>query len=171
MTGEILEKLQQITPEEQRILSGEKTIEKEIYMEENSNVIDATKLLEAGKLIQVRTHTRFIHFPEHTHNYVEMIYMCSGSTHHILNQSNDGFKIASEDLKLRGPGDFFGIRQSGEMQFALADIYQDAYIMQRASEEVADILGKDPELSSEDHKNLKDYLELFLADQRNKLNL
>ena len=81
------------------------------------------------------------------------------------------FKIASEDLKLRGPGDFFGIRQSGEMQFALADIYQDAYIMQRASEEVADILGKDPELSSEDHKNLKDYLELFLADQRNKLNL
>ena len=46
MTGEILEKLQQITPEEQRILSGEKTIEKEIYMEENSNVIDATKLLE-----------------------------------------------------------------------------------------------------------------------------
>ncbi len=70
----------------------------------------------------------------------------------ILNQSNDGFKIASEDLKLRGPGDFFGIRQSGEMQFALADIYQDAYIMQRASEEVADILGKDPELSSEDHK-------------------
>ena len=89
----------------------------------------------------------------------------------ILNHSNDGFKIASEDLKLRGPGDFFGIRQSGEMQFALADIYQDAYIMQRASEEVADILGKDPELSSEDHKNLKDYLELFLSDQRNKLNL
>ena len=89
----------------------------------------------------------------------------------ILNKSNDGFKIASEDLKLRGPGDFFGIRQSGEMQFALADIYQDAYIMQRASEEVADILGKDPELSSEDHKNLKDYLELFLADRRNKLNL
>lgn len=85
MTGEILEKLQQITPEEQRILSGEKTIEKEIYMEENSNVIDATKLLEAGKLIQVRTHTRFIHFPEHTHNYVEMIYMCSGSTHHVVN--------------------------------------------------------------------------------------
>ncbi len=53
MTGEILEKLQQITPEEQRILSGEKTIEKEIYMEENSNVIDATKLWRQEKLIQV----------------------------------------------------------------------------------------------------------------------
>ena len=53
MTGEILEKLQQITPEEQRILSGEKTIEKEIYMEENSNVIDATQaLLGRGKLFR-----------------------------------------------------------------------------------------------------------------------
>ncbi len=89
----------------------------------------------------------------------------------ILNKSNDGFKIASEDLKLRGPGDFFGIRQSGEMQFALADIYQDAYIMQKASEEVADILGNDPDLVLEEHENLKNYLELFLNDQRNKLNL
>ena len=89
----------------------------------------------------------------------------------ILNKSNDGFKIASEDLKLRGPGDFFGIRQSGEMQFAFADIYQDAYIMQKASEEVADILGNDPDLVMEEHENLKNYLELFLNDQRNKLNL
>lgn len=101
---------------------------------------------------------------------------CSGSKESmkrldILNKSNDGFKIASEDLKLRGPGDFFGIRQSGEMQFALADIYQDAYIMQRASEEVAEILGKDPDLTMEEHENLKNYLELFLADHRNKLNL
>ena len=101
---------------------------------------------------------------------------CSGSKQSmkrldILNKSNDGFKIASEDLKLRGPGDFFGIRQSGEMQFAIADIYQDAYIMQKASEDVADILGNDPDLVLEEHENLKNYLELFLNDQRNKLNL
>ena len=49
----------------------------------------------------------------------------------ILNKSNDGFFIASEDLKLRGPGDFFGIRQSGDLVFALADIYQDAAVLQR----------------------------------------
>ena len=100
MTAEILEKLQKITPEEQRILSGEKTIEKEIYMEENSNVIDATKLLEAGKLIQVRTHTRFVHFPEHTHNYVEMIYMCSGSTHHVINGEDVILKQMREQAQL-----------------------------------------------------------------------
>ena len=52
----------------------------------------------------------------------------------ILGKSNDGFYIANEDLKLRGPGDLFGIRQSGEMNFKLADIYQDAKILQLASE-------------------------------------
>ena len=52
----------------------------------------------------------------------------------ILNQSNDGFKIASEDLKLRGPGDFFGIRQSGLMNFKLGDIYQDSLVLQQANE-------------------------------------
>ena len=51
----------------------------------------------------------------------------------VLNQSNDGFYIAQEDLKLRGPGDFFGIRQSGEMDFAFTDIYQDAAIIQEAN--------------------------------------
>ena len=47
----------------------------------------------------------------------------------ILNHSNDGFKIASEDLRLRGPGDLFGIRQSGLMNFKLGDVYQDAKIL------------------------------------------
>ncbi len=52
----------------------------------------------------------------------------------ILNHSNDGFKIASEDLRLRGPGDLFGIRQSGLMNFHLGDVYQDAAILQMANE-------------------------------------
>ena len=52
----------------------------------------------------------------------------------IMNRSNDGFYIAGEDLKLRGPGDFFGIRQSGELEFKMADIYSDAAILQDANE-------------------------------------
>ena len=52
----------------------------------------------------------------------------------ILNHSNDGFQIASEDLRLRGPGDFFGIRQSGLMDFKLADVYQDSNILKMANE-------------------------------------
>lgn len=58
----------------------------------------------------------------------------------ILNHSNDGFFIASEDLKLRGPGDFFGVRQSGMLQFKLADIYQDAEILKQASEAVEEVI-------------------------------
>lgn len=52
----------------------------------------------------------------------------------ILNHSNDGFYIASEDLKLRGPGDLFGIRQSGDLRFTLGDIFTDAKILQEACE-------------------------------------
>jgi ATP-dependent DNA helicase RecG len=58
----------------------------------------------------------------------------------ILNQSNDGFYIASEDLKLRGPGDLFGIRQSGDLQFTLGDIFTDAQILKEACE-AAEIYG------------------------------
>lgn len=54
----------------------------------------------------------------------------------ILNKSNDGFLIANEDLKLRGPGDFFGVRQSGEMLFMLGDIYNNADMLKQAKEAV-----------------------------------
>ena len=47
--------------------------------------MDSARLLEKGKLIEIRPHTRFVHFPRHRHNYVELIYMCSGSTTHIIN--------------------------------------------------------------------------------------
>lgn len=85
MDAQLLEELRKITPEEQRILSGTGKIEKNIYMSGAADIVDAGKLLEAGKMIQVRPHTRFVHFPQHTHNYIEVIYMCSGSTHHVIN--------------------------------------------------------------------------------------
>ncbi|MFA9466323.1 MAG: AraC family transcriptional regulator [Velocimicrobium sp.] len=85
MNEQLLEKLKPITKEEHHILEGECKIEKDLYMSTKENVIVAKKLLESGNLISVRTHTRFIHFPKHTHNYVEVIYMCCGSTHHIIN--------------------------------------------------------------------------------------
>ena len=54
-------------------------------MQGQGNTVNAKKLLAAGKLITIRSHTRFIHFPEHTHDYVEVVYMCSGQTTHIVN--------------------------------------------------------------------------------------
>jgi AraC-like DNA-binding protein/quercetin dioxygenase-like cupin family protein len=85
MNHEILKHLQGITTEEQAILDGKTTIDRDIYMQGQSNIINAKKLLAAGKLITIRPHTRFIHFPEHTHDYVEVVYMCTGETTHIVN--------------------------------------------------------------------------------------
>lgn len=81
----LLNQFRAITDEEQAILDGRTTIDRGIYMAGNQDVINSRKLLAAGKLITLRTHTRFIHFPEHTHDYVEVVYMCAGETRHIVN--------------------------------------------------------------------------------------
>ncbi len=77
----------------------------------------------------------------------------------ILNESNDGFYIASQDLKLRGPGDLFGIRQSGDLHFALGDIYQDAGILQRASERADRIMAEDTALAGAQYASLRAHIE------------
>ncbi len=76
----------------------------------------------------------------------------------ILNKSNDGFFIAGEDLKLRGPGDLFGIRQSGEMQFKLADIYSDSEVLIRASRKADEMLKADPRLESAGNRQIRERL-------------
>ena len=81
----------------------------------------------------------------------------------ILNHSNDGFHIASEDLKLRGPGDIFGIRQSGEFAFVLGDIYTDANILKEASDAVEQLLVSDPELTDDDSRALVNYFKEHTA--------
>lgn len=86
----------------------------------------------------------------------------------ILNHSNDGFFIAGEDLKLRGPGDFFGIRQSGDLAFHLADIYQDAGVLQKAAEDVKALLAGDPGLEQEENHML---LQMARQDAGGQMNL
>lgn len=85
MHAEIIERLRGITAEEQAILDGRTTIDRDLYMQGQSSTINSRKMLAAGKLITVRPHTRFIDFPEHKHDYVEVIYMCSGKSTHLVN--------------------------------------------------------------------------------------
>ena len=89
----------------------------------------------------------------------------------ILNKSNDGFYIAGEDLKLRGPGDLFGIRQSGLMEFKIGDIYQDADILKVSSEAAAGILALDPDLSLPQHAVLREKLMAYMKDDLQNLGL
>lgn len=81
----------------------------------------------------------------------------------ILNKSNDGFFIASEDLRLRGPGDLFGIRQSGLLDFRLGDVFQDAKILKTANDAAAGLLQEDPELKQEEHLRLKEHINRYMS--------
>ena len=83
----------------------------------------------------------------------------------ILVKSNDGFYIAGEDLRLRGPGDLLGIRQSGMLEFRLGDIFQDADILKKASEAAGAVLLLDPNLELEQNQRLKDRLLAYAKDK------
>lgn len=89
----------------------------------------------------------------------------------ILNKSNDGFYIAGEDLKLRGPGDLLGIRQSGDLVFAIADVFRDASLLSMASEAAKKILSEDPSLIDKQHQLLKNALAIYTSYQTEDLGL
>ena len=99
------------------------------------------------------------------------IFVCGGGDEEtrkrleILVKSNDGFFIAGEDLRLRGPGDLLGIRQSGMLEFRLGDIFQDADILKDASEAAGSVLLLDPDLTLEQNRGLKRKLMDYAKDK------
>ena len=101
-----MDALSVITEEEQRILDEQRGIDPQLYTEKKELIVDSEKLLKKGTLIQVRPHTRFVNFPKHKHNYVEVIYMCQGTTTHILN----GSKVILE------AGDLLFLNQNAEQE-------------------------------------------------------
>ncbi len=88
MRAEILSYLQEITEEEQELLETGKSIRKELYTSEDAFIIESDKLLQEGKLIDIRRHTRFAPFPPHRHDYIELIYVVQGSLTHIVNDKD-----------------------------------------------------------------------------------
>ena len=89
----------------------------------------------------------------------------------ILNKSNDGFYIANEDLRLRGPGDLFGIRQSGELAFRIGDVFQDAAILQEANDAANDTLQDPFYPEGKDYAILRQNLEKYMYKDLCNLNL
>lgn len=99
MNKQIIEQLRQLTGEEKEILSGLE-IDKSRYSTGQNFIVNSDLLLKKGRLIEIRPHTRFVHFPKHSHNYVEMVYMVLGETHHILNDTDEITLKAGELLFL-----------------------------------------------------------------------
>ncbi|WP_343249451.1 ATP-dependent DNA helicase RecG [Diplocloster hominis] len=89
----------------------------------------------------------------------------------ILNQSNDGFHIASEDLKLRGPGDLFGIRQSGLLEFRIGDVFTDVNVLQQANEAAAALIEEDETLSAPEHTPLLRRLNQYISRGTGKISM
>lgn len=142
----LLSKLKVITPEEKALLTYGGKIERALYMKNETDIIDSAKLLNAGELIDVRVHTRFVHFPEHRHNYVEAVYTCSGSTIHIIN----GKKITlnAGELLFLGQGASQEIFPAGENDIAVNFI-----ILPQFFDRTFEYLG-----------NAKNPLQSFIAD-------
>ena len=96
MNQEMLRRLSVITEEEREILNGRREIDRTRYTEGRELVIDSRKMLESGKMIRIRPHTRFVRFPRHKHNYIEVIYMCQGQTTHFI----DGEQVVLKEGEL-----------------------------------------------------------------------
>jgi mannose-6-phosphate isomerase-like protein (cupin superfamily) len=155
MNPEILEQLSYLTSEEMELLNGHQTIDRSLYYApekgEKNTVIDHRKVLDNGKLIDIRPHTRFVHFPKHSHNYIEFVYMCEGSTKHVI----DG-----QDITL----------QEGDLLFMNQHATQEIYPAGRDDIAVNFMIRPEffdsvlPKLSG-DHNPLRDFLISCLTDK------
>ena len=125
MDARILEELSVITEEERELLRGREEIDRTRYMETTRDVVNAEKLLRGDRLISMRPHTRFVHFPEHSHDYVEMVYMCQGSTTHLVN--GDSIELRSGELLILGQNARQEILPCGEADIAVNIIVAPAF--------------------------------------------
>lgn len=85
MRDKIIKYLGKITEEEQAVLDGNLEVQRDLYTSEREFIVDSRKLLAQGRLIDVRPHTRFVYFPSHRHNYIEVLYVIQGTLTTIVN--------------------------------------------------------------------------------------
>ncbi len=164
MNEDLLNKLKVITDEEQEILNGNKAVQKSLYTSKRDFIIDSHKMLSSGRLIDIRPHTRFVHFPKHRHNYIEIIYMCSGSTTHIINDTAR-LKLEAGDLLFLNQNASQEILPAGSDDVAvnfivLPEFFDYTFGMMREENVLRDFL-----IGSLKHeKSLVDYLHFPVRD-------
>ena len=117
MNQELIQILSQITEEEKRIINVKKEVEKERYTSSKDFVIQKKKMLEEERLITVRPHTRFIDFPKHKHDYIEVVYVCKGTLTHIIN--GEAVVLEEGDLLFLNQHTYHAIREAGKEDIAI----------------------------------------------------
>ena len=139
-------------------------MQKELYTSRKDFIIDSKKMLEKGKLIDIRPHTRFVHFPTHKHNYVEIIYMCSGSTTHIIN-GHTTVKLETGELLFLNQNTTQEILPAGENDVAvnfmvLPEFFDRAFLMMEDESVLHDFLVG----SLKEESGLVDFLHFQVRD-------
>lgn len=126
MRDVILERLRALSPEEERLLRGE-SVRREDYTRDGGDFrVDSGQVMPSGEMIFLRPHTRFAAFPRHSHNYVEMMYMVSGETHHLVNDQQEITLRAGEILMMNQRA-VHAIDRAGENDVAVNIIVQPAF--------------------------------------------
>ena len=164
MNEELMRLLRPVTPEEEEILKGSSQIQKQIYTDKKDFTIVSDKMLARGRLMDIRTHTRFVEFPRHKHDYIEIIYMCSGKTVHLI---NDSTRIVLEqgDLLFLNQHAFHAIEAAGKDDIAinfmiLPEFFDVAFAMLEGENELSNFLVGS--LMQDTGKS--DYLHFKVAD-------
>lgn len=109
----LFEQIQKITPEEQHYLDGDVQVNRRLYTKNKNFEIDSQLFLTQGKLVTVRRHSRFIEFPEHKHNYIEIVYVCAGEIIHYI----DGKELVMQ------PGDLLLMNQHVKHSVKRAELH------------------------------------------------
>lgn len=112
MDSAVLDTLRAITQEERSLLEG-KVLDRALYTSSPQFLVDSSRLLRRGELIRLRPHTRFVDFPAHQHNYIEMMYMLSGSTRHFIN-GNEELILSKGELLIMNQHARHAIEAAGE---------------------------------------------------------
>lgn len=141
MKEQLLKMLRPITEEERKILEERKEIQKDIYTASEEFTIDSRKMLEKGRLIDIRTHTRFIPFPKHRHNFIEILYMCEGHTFHRID-GNTEIELKAGELLFLNQLSYQEIAEAGENDIGINFIIKPQFF-----DQVLPMLDKGNELS------------------------
>ena len=144
MQQALLDQLRKIKEEERKIMDGEAEVDRDLYTSGRDFTVDSRKMLKEGRLIAVRTHTRFVYFPAHRHNFVEVLYVCEGSLTNII----DGKKVVVNKGELLFLNEFtkHEILKAGQNDIAinfmvLPEFFDVAYSMAGNDNMLADFLG------------------------------
>jgi AraC family L-rhamnose operon regulatory protein RhaS len=116
MDKKLMKWLSKVNAEEQNILNGHE-IDMTMYSDEHKNAVDAAKMLGDARLITIRSHTRFASFPNHRHDFIEIMYVCNGAVTHVVGEQK--ITVQAGELLFLGRNTWHEILPSGKEDIAV----------------------------------------------------